>query len=60
VPTAAAPAVPGAAAASFAPQSFPQRAYSLIGAAAFGAVSMLVGVLVGARITRRATRARRP
>jgi carbon monoxide dehydrogenase subunit G len=60
VPAAAAPAVPGAAAASFAPQSFPQRAYSLIGAAAFGAVSMLVGVLVGARITRRATRARRP
>jgi len=57
---AAAPAVPGAAAASFAPQSFPQRAYPLIRAAAFGAVSMLVGVLVGARITRRATRARRP
>jgi len=57
---AAAPAVLGAAAASFAPQSFPQRAYPLIGAAAFGAVSMLVGVLVGARITRRATRARRP
>jgi carbon monoxide dehydrogenase subunit G len=31
-----------------------QGAYSLIGAAAFGAFSMLVGVLVGARITRRA------
>jgi uncharacterized protein len=31
-----------------------QGAYSLIGAAAFGALSMLVGVLVGARITRRA------
>jgi len=28
---------------------------SLVGAAAFGAISMLVGVLVGARIARRST-----
>jgi carbon monoxide dehydrogenase subunit G len=59
VPIAAAPAVPGTPTTPIPPQPFQQRAYSLIGAAVFGAVSMLVGVLVGARITRRATRARR-
>jgi len=57
VPTAA--AAPAAAPAPISPHPSPQRAYSLIGAAAFGAISMLVGVLVGARITGRATRARR-
>jgi carbon monoxide dehydrogenase subunit G len=44
-----APAAPSAA-----PANPRQGAYSLIGAATFGALSMLVGVLVGARITRRA------
>jgi carbon monoxide dehydrogenase subunit G len=57
VPTAA--AAPAAAPAPISPHPSPQRAYSLISAAAFGAISMLVGVLVGARITGRATRARR-
>jgi uncharacterized protein len=38
-----------------APVQPPAAAFSLIGAAAFGAVSMLVGVLVGARIARRRT-----
>ena len=47
--------IPGVMAPPTAPPAQPrQGAYSLIGAAAFGAFSMLVGVLVGARITRRA------
>jgi carbon monoxide dehydrogenase subunit G len=53
VPIAAAPAAPSVPPAPFAPPPFPQRAYALLGAAAFGAISMLAGVLVGARIARR-------
>jgi len=46
--------IPGGVPTSLGPPSQPrQAAYSLIGAAAFGAFSMLVGVLVGARISRR-------
>jgi carbon monoxide dehydrogenase subunit G len=47
-------AIPGAAALSAHETAPRQAAYSPFGAAAFGAVSMLVGVLIGARITRRA------
>ncbi len=47
--------IPGVMEPLTAPPAQPrQGAYSLIGAAAFGAFSMLVGVLVGARISRRA------
>jgi len=63
-PLAPAAAIPGAATSAAPSPAVPPAAtipppprqvgYSLIGAAAFGAVSMLVGVLVGARITRRA------
>ena len=53
---------PALSAATFAPRAAPVTAplvpvsnagLSLVGAAAFGAISMLVGVLVGARIARR-------
>jgi carbon monoxide dehydrogenase subunit G len=50
------PAAPGtAAAASFVPSTSPPRqsVVKLLGAAAFGAGSVLVGVFVGARIARR-------
>ena len=60
-PLATAGVVPGSppAAPLFVPTQAPQRpaprkgALTWLGAAAFGALSMLVGVLVGARITRR-------
>ena len=56
--TAAEPGAPGAAIPTRTPPAIPSRSArpggaSLIGAAAFGAVSMLVGVLVGAGIARR-------
>ena len=56
--TAAEPGAPGAAIPARTPPAIPSRSArpggaSLIGAAAFGAVSMLVGVLVGAGIARR-------